>query len=125
VSIVESLIDAARADTELLIQNDLKGDNFATPRDVEFLLRSPTQENALLVCNFINDHQYGRAYVQERPAGFDIVIVVFMAPQQNILCSISGLMVCLSKLFDVEYDGWGCVIQNSSTSGLEQVTKQT
>jgi len=30
---------------------------------------------------------------------------------QPVICSVSALMVCLARLFSVEYDGWGSVVQ--------------
>jgi len=109
--LVEQMLDNARSDTDLLLKNDARGDDFAVPRDVDFLLVAPDEAKANLVCNFINDNRYGAATVQEHEDGFGILVVVHMAPQQNVLCSVSGLMVCIGKLFEIEYDGWGCVLQ--------------
>lgn len=109
--LVEQLLDNARADTDLLLKNDARGDDFSVPRDIDFLLVAPDEEKAILVRDFITDNQYGAATVQAHGDGFGILVVIHLAPQQNVLCSVSALMVCICKLFDIEYDGWGCVLQ--------------
>ena len=109
--LVDQLLDNARSDTDLLLKNDARGDDFAVPRDVDFLLVAPDEAKANLVCDFINDNQYGLATVQAHDDGFGVLVVVNMAPQQNVLCSVSALMVCIGNLFGIEYDGWGCVLQ--------------
>jgi hypothetical protein len=81
------------------------------PRDIDFLLVAPDEEKANLVRDFINDNQYGVASVQAHDSAFGILVVVNMPPQQHTLNSVSALMVCLSKLFGIEYDGWGCELR--------------
>ena len=109
--VVDQLLENSRSDTDLLLKNDASGDNFALPRDVDFLLISRDEAQANLVRDFVNDNQYGVATVQTNEDGFGILVVVHMAPQQHVLCSVSALMVCISELFNIEYDGWGCVLQ--------------
>ena len=112
MSLVELLLDNARSDTDLLSKNDAFGDVFSIPRDVDFLLIAPDEAKAQLVRDFIDDNRYGAATVQRNDdSTFGISVVVHMAPQQDVLCSVSALMACLSKLFGIEYDGWGCTIQ--------------
>lgn len=110
-SIVELLLDTAKADTDLLLQNDARGDVLATPRKVDFLLRAPTADKAQLVADFINDNRYGDATVVNDQHGHRIQVVIEMPITQHVICSVSGLMACVSKIFDVEYDGWGSVIR--------------
>jgi hypothetical protein len=109
--LVKQLLDNAHADTDLLKKNDANGDDFSVPRDVDFLLRAPDEIKAKLVRDFVNDNQYGVAAVQSDESGFGVLIVVHMAPQQHVLCSVSALMVCLGQLFGLEYDGWGCELK--------------
>ena len=110
--LVDELLENARSDTDLLLKNDEHGDDFSIPRDIEFLLVAPLEERANLVRDFINDNQYGVATVQSDSADeFGILVVIHLAPQQHVLCSVSALMVCIAKLFDIQYDGWGCVLQ--------------
>jgi hypothetical protein len=110
MSAVEELMQTAVADTDLLRLLDSQGDRFAVPRDVEFLMRAPSVEKAELVASFVNDHSYGKATVQagENPA---VLVVICMPIEQDIIMSVSGFMVCLSRIFGLEYDGWGCVAQ--------------
>ena len=112
--LVAQLLDNARSDTNLLRKNDAAGDDFSVPRDIDFLLVASDETKANLVRDFVNDNRYGVANVQAHDGGFGVLVVVHMAPQQDVLCSVSALMVCIGKLFDIEYDGWGCVLQVSA-----------
>lgn len=113
MSVIEALLDNAHEDTQLLIGNDEKGDNFDIRRDVDFILVADNSENADTVSSFINDNNYGAASFEEVDGKYRILVVVNMPTNQNIICSISGLFTCISKLFDVTYDGWGCTLQNT------------
>lgn len=110
MSVIDELIKTAIADTDVLRLLDSQGDRFSTYRDVELLLRAPTAERADLVASFINDHGYGvaRAQYGEEPS---VLVVLHMPIEQSVLLSVSGFMVCVSRLFGLEYDGWGCVAQ--------------
>lgn len=109
--VVAALLDNAYQDTQLLISNDEKGDNFSAFRDVDFTLYAKNKEKGELVASFINDNNYGKATYKEIEANHRITVVINMPSTQNLLCSVSGLMTCLAALYDLEYDGWGCVLQ--------------
>ena len=113
-SIVELLLDTAKADTDLLLKNDARGDVLSVPRQVEFLLRAATAEKAGLVAGFINDNRYGNATVTSDEHGHRVTILIDMPITQHVLCSVSGLLACVSKIFDVEYDGWGSELKTRS-----------
>jgi len=113
MSIVETLLDTAYQDTQLLMGNDEKGDNFSIPRDIEFVLYAQDEKKADTVSSFINDNQYGEASYAEVEGQYRILVVVNMPSSQHLVCSVSGLMACIAALFSVEYDGWGCVLQNT------------
>src|SRR6478672_6167710 len=104
--LVGTLLKTAYEDTQLLQKNDTLGDNSAVPRDVDFVLIAPDEAKAAVVRDFINDNRYGRARLETPPGQFRIVVVIYMPIEQNILCSVSALMVCIAALFDVDYDGW-------------------
>ena len=112
MSLVETLLNTSYQDTQLLMGNDQKGDDFAIPRDVDFVLYAPDAEKAELVTSFINDNQYGLASYAEVEGKFRIIVVVNMPSTQNLICSISALMACIAELFRVDYDGWGCLLQS-------------
>jgi hypothetical protein len=114
VAIVDLLLETAREDTDLLLKNDARGDHFSRPRDVDFLLRAPSKEKAELVASFVEDNRYGIPKVQEDEGEFSVLVTVHMPTEQHVLCSISGLMACISTLFGLEYDGWGCVLQTDT-----------
>ncbi|KWH49829.1 hypothetical protein WT63_06445 [Burkholderia anthina] len=111
MSTIAALMDTAVADVELLRVLDSDGDDFSIPRDVEFLLRGPSAEKTSLVASFINDHQYGRAIADQSGEIYRVLVVINMSIQQHNILSVSGFMVCLSMLYGLEYDGWGCLVQ--------------
>jgi hypothetical protein len=111
---VELLMETAEADTELLLKNDQHGDNFSVPREVDFLLRAPSEGKAQLVADFINDCRYGKATAISDDSGHRISVRIVMPITQHIICSVSGFMACLSKLYELEYDGWGSVIKTNT-----------
>jgi hypothetical protein len=110
MSVIDELMKTAVADTDVLRLLDSQGDRFSAHRDVEFLLRAPTPEKADMVASFINDHGSGVASVND-PEGLAVLVVIRMPIDQSVILSVSGFMVCLSRLFGLEYDGWGCVAQ--------------
>ena len=110
--IVELLLDNARQDTDLLIQNDDLGDIFSIPRNVDFAFYATEADRAELVANFINDNQYAEASFEKIDEEYKILAVVHMPPTQNILCSVSALMTFIAELFSVEYDGWETTIED-------------
>ena len=114
MSITQTLLDTAHADTELLVKNDSLGDDFTVPRDVDFLFRTDSEETADTVCSFVNDCRYGVARVERSDGEFRVLVVVHMPTTQNVACSVSGLMACIGQLFGVAYDGWGCSLKRKA-----------
>ena len=111
MAFVDTLIQTAVADTDLLRKLDAQGDSFGIARNVDFLLRAPTAEKAAVVASFINDYQYGLATPQESDGQHSVLVVINMPIQQHAILSVSGFMACVCKLFELDYDGWGCVVQ--------------
>ncbi|KQY54402.1 ribonuclease E inhibitor RraB [Lysobacter sp. Root494] len=111
MTVIDTLIETAVADTDLLRKLDSQGDRFGVPRDVEFLLRAPSAEKATTVASFINDYQYGVATTQDLDDSPSVLVVIHMPIEQNAIQSVSGFMACVCELFGLEYDGWGCVVQ--------------
>ena len=105
---VATLMETAAADTDVLRSLDSNGDHFSKFRDVDFLLVAPDAEKAALVASFVNHHSYGRAVVQEPSS---VLVTINMPVEQPVALCVSGFFTCLARLFDVEYDGWGCVAQ--------------
>jgi regulator of RNase E activity RraB len=108
---IDSLLSTSFQDTELLKQLDEDRDDFSIARDVDFVLRATELKKADLVASFVTDNQYGVASVEEADEGYRLIVTVHMPITQHVLCSVSALMVCLAQLFSLEYDGWGCVVQ--------------
>ena len=111
--IIDDLLRNAYEDTQLLLKNDQLGDVLSVPRDVDFLLRAPSEEKARTVCSFIQDNQYGSASVQEQEGEFSVLVIIHMPITQNVVCSISALMCCIAAIFGMKYDGWGSVIKSA------------
>jgi hypothetical protein len=105
---VATLMETAVADTDVLRSLDRNGDHFSKFRDVDFLLVAADAEKAALVASFINDHSYGKAVLQDAAS---VLITINMPVEQPVALCVSGFFTCLAQLFDVEYDGWGCVAQ--------------
>ena len=111
MNMVSDLMAVAVADTDVLGSLDRNGDRFSAFRDVDFLLRAPDAAKAQLVADFINEHSYGKATVQDSTS---ILVVVNMPVEQPIILCISGFFACICNLFAIEYDGWGCVAQSQT-----------
>lgn len=112
MSVVEKLMDGAVADIDVLRSLDAQGDVFVISRDVDFLLRAPNREKAELVAQFINEYQYGAAIPLHDENGDSVQVVINMPITQNVILSVSGFMTCLAAIYDLEFDGWGCVAQS-------------
>ena len=110
-SVVKALLDNAYQDSVLLEGNDEKGDVFSIPRDVDFLFYAPDKDKGELVASFINDNCYGDAGYYQSEKKHCIKVVINMPITQNVLNSVSGLMTCIAKVYGLEYDGWGCALQ--------------
>jgi hypothetical protein len=114
MSVVEKLIDGAIADVDVLRSLDEQGDIFTLFRDVDFLLRAPSREKAELVANFINDYEYGNATSIEDDGNYSVQVIINMPVTQNLILSVSGFMTCIAELYDLDFDGWGCVAQTNT-----------
>jgi hypothetical protein len=113
-SVVEALLNTAYQDSVLLEGNDEKGDIFSIPRDVDFLFYAPDKEKGELVASFINDNCYGEAGYYQSEENHCIKVIINTPIEQNIINSISGLMVCIAEIYGLEYDGWGCELQRKT-----------
>ncbi len=119
MTMFERLHENALADNDLLRQNDRAGDVFPTARDVDFGFKTEERFRADDLAKFVNDKNFGKASVLEQDAGNCFVSVVIHTPiTQAVICSLSGFMLCLSRLFGVEYDGWGSVIQTQDADTI-------
>lgn len=108
---IEELIKNAEADIELLKQNDLKGDQFDKPRQVDFLFKSPTREKAEAIAGFLSDYNFGNTNITQNENQFEVLVLIQMPINQNIIQSVSGFMLLIGKIFNSTFDGWGSVIQ--------------
>jgi hypothetical protein len=114
MTLFDELHRNALADNDLLFKNDAEGDVFTISRNVDFAFRTNDKENADDLCAYINGKNFGKASVTRADDGLYWVIVVIQMPiTQNLVCSVSAFMVCLGRLFRVEYDGWGSVVQTA------------
>jgi hypothetical protein len=111
MSVIGKLIETAASDTDLLRSLDAQGDDFAIPRDVDFLLRAPSKEKSEIAASFINECQFGVATAQESDGEHSVLVVVHMPIQQHVILSVSGFMGCICELYGLDYDGWGCITQ--------------
>jgi Regulator of ribonuclease activity B len=114
MTVFELLTETAKADRDLLIKNDEAGDDFNKPREVDFSFETRERERANDFAEFVIGKSYGRAQVSEtEPGQFQVLVLITMPINQNIINCVSGFMLCLSRLFQIEYQGWGSVIQKA------------
>ena len=115
MSIVKLLMDTAVEDSALLVKNQALGDHSEIPRDIDFVLYAKDAEKARLVASFVADYRYGRpSVIQVEPRdeySWRLVITIHSPTTENVIMTLSAFMVYLSKLYDLDYDGWGCTIQ--------------
>jgi hypothetical protein len=111
MSIVDKLMDSAAADLDVLRSLEAQGDEPGKVRDMDFLLRCPSKEKAELVAGFINDCRYGKAKAIEDDDSHSVQVIINMPVKENVILSVSGFMTCLAELYNLDFDGWGCVAQ--------------
>jgi hypothetical protein len=115
MSLFDLLTETAIADTDLLRKNDSIGDVFSTSREVDFDFESPDMERATDFSEFVTGKSYGRTKINDLGTdGIQILVFIDMPITQHLICSVSGFMLCLSRLFLIEYKGWGSIIQKES-----------
>jgi len=113
--LIKLLLDNAVQDNQVLVQNREIGDRTEMARDIEFVLYAKTEERAKLAANFIADNRYGRPALEEieRDGGnsWQLLVTIHAPATENVLHTLSAFMVCLSQLYDLDYDGWSSDIK--------------
>jgi hypothetical protein len=111
-SIFDLLHENAVANLDLLRLSDRQGDVFTNPREVDFAFKAVQGENANDLAEYVNEKNFGKASVQNLEDGtYRVIVLIDMPITQNLIFSVSAFMLCLSRLFLVDYDGWGSIIQ--------------
>ena len=112
MTMLELLHETALADTDLLRQNDKLGDIFTIVREVDFAFESGDRQRADDFAEFVNGKSYGTAAVSKiEDSRFRVLVLISMPITQHLIGCVSGFMLCLSKLFQIEYLGWGSVVK--------------
>jgi hypothetical protein len=112
MTLFDLLHQTAVADTDLLRKNDEHGDIFTTAREVDFAFETADKESAADFAEFVNGKNYGKAAVSKLPDGrFRVLVLITMPITQHVIGCVSGFMLCLSRLFQIDYLGWGSVVQ--------------
>jgi hypothetical protein len=112
MTVFDLLHQTAVADTDLLRKNDGLGDVFTTARVVDFAFETADRQRADDFAEFVNGKSYGAATVREVTEGdFQVLVLITMPITQHVIGCVSGFMLCLSRLFQIEYLGWGSVVQ--------------
>ena len=108
-------MDAAVEDSKLLYKNLDLGDHPEIPRDIDFHFYAMTEERARLVAGFITDYRYGKPVVErsehQGEIRWSLLVTIHTPATENVVMTLSAFMVCLSQLYDLDYDGWGSPIQ--------------
>ena len=112
MTLFELLHQNAVSDTDLLHRNDELGDTLTIAREVDFAFETGDKERADDFAEFVNGKSYGTAAVSKLPDGrFRVLILITMPITQYVIGYVSGFMLCLSRLFQIDYLGWGSVVQ--------------
>ena len=108
----ELLTQTALADADLLRKNNKMGDNFSIAREVDFAFETADRKRADDLAGFVNGKSYGKATVSKiTNDNFRVLVLIPMPITQHLIGCVSGFMLCLSRLFQIEYLGWGSVVQ--------------
>lgn len=106
------LHQTALADADLLRKNDALGDAFTIAREVDFAFATRDKQRAADFAEFVNGKSYGSAAVRKiTDDNFQVLVLITMPITQHLIGCVSGFMLCLSRLFQIEYLGWGSVVQ--------------
>lgn len=112
MTMFDLLHDTALADTDLLRKNNELGDIFTTAREVDFAFETGDRQRADDFAEFVNGKNYGTAAVSKIGDGhFRVLVLITMPITQHLIGCVSGFMLCLSRLFQIDYLGWGSVVQ--------------
>ena len=115
MSVVELLMDTAVEDSKVLSLNQKVGDRPEIPRDIDFVFYAKNEERAKLVADFVTDYRYGRPMVElvehEGTVVWRLMVTIFAPTTENVVMTLSAFMVCLSQLYDLDYDGWSSSIK--------------
>jgi hypothetical protein len=112
MTMFELLHRTALADTDLLRKNDELGDIFTMAREVDFAFETGDRQRADDFAEFVNGKSYGTATASTIADGnFQVLVLITMPITQHVIGCVSGFMLCLSRLFQIDYLGWGSVVQ--------------
>ena len=90
------------------------GDTFTIAREVDFAFETKDKQRANDFADFVNGKSYGNAVVRKvTDDNFQVLVLITMPIAQPLIGCVSGFMLCLSRLFHIEYLGWGSVVQKS------------
>ncbi len=112
MTMFDLLHETAISDTDLLRRNDELGDSFTIAREVDFAFETAEEKRANDFAEFVNGKSYGKAAVSKLKDGrFRVLVRITMPITQYVIGCVSGFMLCLSRLFQIDYLGWGSVVQ--------------
>jgi hypothetical protein len=115
MSLIKLLMDTAVEDSKVLVTNQEVGDRPEIPRDIEFRFYAKTEERAKLVASFVTDYRYGRSAVErfehDGVVRWLLLVTIHAPTTENVVMTLSAFMVCLSQLYDLDYDGWESSIE--------------
>jgi hypothetical protein len=114
--ITQVLLNNSAQDLAVLEHNRSIGDRAEIARDIDFAFHTKDEGQANTVGAFINDNHYGSATyeaVDDPKFGkfWRVVCVVHAPATEQVVCSISGVMACIGVVFNIEYVGWGSLVQ--------------
>jgi hypothetical protein len=112
MTMFELLHENALADTDPLRKNDELGDTLTIAREVDFAFETGDRQRADDFAEFVNGKSYGTAAVSKITDGhFRVLVLITLPIPQHLIGCVSGFMLCLSRLFQIDYLGWGSAVQ--------------
>ena len=120
MTLFDLLHENALTDHALLCLKDEQGDVFTSSRDVDFAFKTSDRERAQDLAEYINGKNFGSASIRDGGEGiFWVLVIISMPITQHLVNCVSAFMLCLSRLFQVDYDGWGSVTIADRDRGTE------
>jgi len=112
MAMFELLHENALADTDLPRKNDELGDTLTIAREVDFAFETLDRQRADDFAEFVNGKSYGTAAVSKITDGhFRVLVLITIPITRHLIGCVSGFMLCLNRLLQIDYLGWGSVVQ--------------
>jgi len=81
-------------------------------RELDLAFETGDRQRADDFAEFVHGKSYGTAAVSKITDGhFRVVVLITQPITQYLIGCVSGFMLCLSRLFQIDFLEWGSVVQ--------------